>query len=46
MLQKMHADDLTLKESSNILKQYRSDLPERQKAEFEKKYAEGNILQK
>lgn len=46
MLQKMVADNLTAKESIALIKQYRSDLPWKQKAEFEKKYAEGNLLQK
>lgn len=46
MLQKMQADNLTAKEATALIKQYRTDIPEKQKADFEKKYAQGNLLQK
>lgn len=46
MLLKMQADNLTAKEATVLLKQYRTDVPEKKKAEFEKKYEQGNILQK
>lgn len=46
MLLKMQADNLTAKEATALIKKYRADIPEKQKADFEKKYQQGNLAQK